>query len=127
MECQIFFFLVAVAQVCRVETSLGGTISCGNFKHAMPASDKLATLVQWFEENEVEWTKDLIEVKDTNGSLGVFAKKDIEEGVPGKIITKREKGAEANCRIHGTITQTIIFSCQDTKSEHTIKQNYRNC
>jgi hypothetical protein len=50
----------------------------------MPASNKLAALVQWFDDNDVEWDKTLIEVRDTNGSLGVFAKKNIEEGLPGK-------------------------------------------
>ena len=50
----------------------------------MLARNKVETLVKWFEENEIEWEKDMLEVKDTNNSLGVFAKKDIEEGSPGE-------------------------------------------
>jgi hypothetical protein len=52
----------------------------------MPALTKLETLIKWFEENEIDWDKSILEVRDTNNSLGVFAKSDIEEGSPGKRL-----------------------------------------
>lgn len=52
----------------------------------MPALTKLETLIKWFEENEIDWDKSILEVRDTNNSLGVFAKNDIEEGSPGKRL-----------------------------------------
>jgi hypothetical protein len=51
----------------------------------MSAQSKLNILLKWFDDNEIEWKKDLIQVKDVNNSLGVFAKTNIEEGLPGKL------------------------------------------
>lgn len=50
----------------------------------MASKTKLETLLRWFEDNEIEWDKETLELRDTNNSLGVFAKQDIEEGCPGE-------------------------------------------
>ncbi|GAB5588596.1 hypothetical protein Unana1_03496 [Umbelopsis nana] len=54
----------------------------------MASKTKLETLLRWFEDNEIEWDKQTLEVRDTNNSLGVFAKQDIEEGCPVVKIPK---------------------------------------
>lgn len=50
----------------------------------MPAQSKLDILLKWFQDNEIEWEKELIQVKDVKNSFGVFAKSKVEEGLPGK-------------------------------------------
>jgi hypothetical protein len=75
------FFHVETHQACKVIQ-----LSIPSFLE-MPAKSKLEILLKWFNENEIEWEKDLLEVKDTNYCLGVFAKADIEEGRPGKLIS----------------------------------------
>ena len=39
--------------------------------------EKLATLIEWFNDNEIVWDKETIEIKIVNDSFGVFALKDI--------------------------------------------------
>jgi len=57
----------------------------------MPAQSKLDILLKWFQDNEIEWEKELIQVKDANNSLGVFAKTKVEEGLPGKLTFRNQR------------------------------------
>lgn len=47
-------------------------------------SNKLQTLLKWFEDNKIEWDKDALEIKESNGSFGVHAKKSMKKDKPGK-------------------------------------------
>lgn len=42
-------------------------------------SDKLLTLLEWFKENEIKWDEDFLEIRQINGSFGVYALKDISK------------------------------------------------
>lgn len=56
----------------------------------MPSQSKLDILLKWFQDNEIEWEKELIQVKDAKNSLGVFAKAKVEEGLPGKLTFRNQ-------------------------------------
>lgn len=45
---------------------------------------KLELLLNWFDENKIEWDKEALEIRETNGSFGVFAKKNMKKDKPGK-------------------------------------------
>jgi hypothetical protein len=47
---------------------------------------KLEILSKWFDDSKIEWDKDALEIKENNGSFGVFAKKDMKKDKPGKNI-----------------------------------------
>ncbi|KAI8640933.1 hypothetical protein BD408DRAFT_419037 [Parasitella parasitica] len=42
-------------------------------------SSKLETLLQWFQDNKIEWDKDAVEIKEKDGSFGVYAKKSMKK------------------------------------------------
>lgn len=46
---------------------------------------KLDILLKWFDDNKIEWDKSSLEIKETNGSFGVFAKKDMKKDKPGMV------------------------------------------
>jgi hypothetical protein len=50
----------------------------------MAAVKRLDLLLKWFEDNKVEWDKEALEIKETNGSFGVYAKKNMKKDKPGK-------------------------------------------
>ena len=50
----------------------------------MTTESKLDLLLQWFDQNKISWDKDALEIKQVNGSFGVYAKKKIESNKPGK-------------------------------------------
>lgn len=41
--------------------------------------DKLSRLLEWFKENEIKWEQDLLEIRQVEGSFGVYALKDISK------------------------------------------------
>lgn len=45
---------------------------------------KLEVLLKWFDENKIEWDKEALEVKEVNGSFGVYAKKNMKKDKAGK-------------------------------------------
>ncbi|KAI8390892.1 uncharacterized protein BYT42DRAFT_173473 [Radiomyces spectabilis] len=45
----------------------------------MANSDRLRVLLEWFESNGVQWDKEALEIRDVDGSLGVYALNDIAE------------------------------------------------
>lgn len=51
----------------------------------MSQSSKLELLLKWFDDNDVQWDKDSLEIKETNGSFGVHAKKNLRKDTTGKI------------------------------------------
>lgn len=46
--------------------------------------NKLEVLLNWFNENKVEWDKEALEIRETDGSFGVYAKKNMKKDKPGK-------------------------------------------
>lgn len=47
--------------------------------------NKLKVLLNWFDENKIEWDKEALEIKVTDGSFGVFAKKNMKKDKAGKV------------------------------------------
>ncbi|KAL0141707.1 hypothetical protein V8B55DRAFT_1446075 [Mucor lusitanicus] len=52
------------------------------------STNKLQTLLKWFEDNKIEWDKDALEIKESNGSFGVHAKKSMKKDKPVVKIPK---------------------------------------
>lgn len=46
-------------------------------------SSKLDILLQWFNDNKVDWNKESLIVKEINGSFGVYALKDLKKDETG--------------------------------------------
>lgn len=46
--------------------------------------NKLELLLKWFDENKIEWDKEALELRETNGSFGVYAKKNMKKDKPSK-------------------------------------------
>ncbi|CEP15315.1 hypothetical protein [Parasitella parasitica] len=51
---------------------------------------KLDILLQWFQDNKIEWDKDALEIKEANGSFGVHAKKSMKKDKAGKLLVKKK-------------------------------------
>ena len=43
----------------------------------MATKGKLDTLLQWFSDNEIFWENNEVEIREKDGSFGVYALKDI--------------------------------------------------
>jgi hypothetical protein len=46
---------------------------------------KLDILLKWFDDNKIEWDKEALEIKETNGSFGVYTKQNMKKDKPGKL------------------------------------------
>ncbi|KAF9109310.1 hypothetical protein BGX27_007763 [Mortierella sp. AM989] len=66
----------------------------------MSAKD-LTAFLAWAEENNIQWNKDAIEVREGKHGLGVYAKKNLESGfeaiqVPKSVVLSAQSTAIAN-------------------------------
>jgi hypothetical protein len=50
----------------------------------MATEKRLDLLLKWFDDNKIEWDKEALEIKETNGSFGVYAKKNMKKDKTGK-------------------------------------------
>ncbi|KAI9470634.1 MAG: hypothetical protein EXX96DRAFT_364050 [Benjaminiella poitrasii] len=42
--------------------------------------EKLNILLKWFDEHKIKWNKEALQIKESNGSFGVYAKKNVKKG-----------------------------------------------
>lgn len=84
-------------------------------------SNKLQTLLKWFEDNKIEWDKDALEIKESNGSFGVHAKKSMKKDKPGK----RKKRNPLIVIIDVMLTCYAMSSCKDSQRVHSLHQDHR--
>ncbi|KAI9263876.1 hypothetical protein EDC94DRAFT_606415 [Helicostylum pulchrum] len=59
---------------------------------------KLEVLLKWFDENKIEWDKEALEVKEVNGSFGVYAKKNMKKD---KAVVKIPKNCILSIKTTG--------------------------
>ena len=45
---------------------------------------RLDILTTWFTDNKIVWDKEALEIKETNGSFGIFAKKNMKKDSSSK-------------------------------------------
>ncbi|KAG0318286.1 hypothetical protein BGZ99_005779 [Dissophora globulifera] len=80
------------------------------------AAQDLSAFLQWAHENNIEWDKDAIEIREGKHGLGVYAKKDLDAGfeliqVPKSIVLSEQNSGIANLleeeEIEGYVSLTL--------------------
>lgn len=84
----------------------------------MAAVKRLDLLLKWLDDNKVEWDKDVLEIKEINGSFGVYAKKNMKKDKPGKRVF---------CLLYNVLATHFLYSCKDPQGIDPFYQDNRYC